>query len=184
MAARLTLVCCAATQATRKGMFALDEPLEAGAAELAKALGNMLRRPDRAWTSPALRATQTIAALGVEGEPVDALRDQDFGRWAGKRLVEVQQSEPEGLAAWLADPHAAPHGGESIAGVAARIAPVMDELVAMRGHTVAVTHPAVIRAAVVNVLGASPQAFWRIDVEPLGVTEFTSDGKRWALRFG
>ena len=32
---------------------------------------------------------------------------------------------------------------------------------------VAVTHAAVIRAAMIIVLDADPRAFWRIDVEPL-----------------
>jgi broad specificity phosphatase PhoE len=184
MSARLTLVCCGMTEAARKGAFALDGPLEARAIEAARALGGRLRRPDRVWASPALRARETTAALSFEGEPVEALRDQDFGRWAGKRLVEVQQKEPDELAAWLADPQAAPHGGESLADVAARVAPVLDGLLAMRGHTIAVTHPAVIRAAIVNALGAPLHAFWKIDVEPLSVTEFTSDARRWALRIG
>lgn len=182
MSARLTLISCGMTEAARKGAFPLDEPLEPRAMEAAQALGHRLHRPDRVWVSPALRARQTMAALSLEGEPVEALRDQDFGRWAGKRLVEVQQTEPDELVAWLADPEAAPHGGESLVDVAARVAPVLDELPAMRGHTVAVTHPAVIRAAVVNILGAPLHAFWKIDVEPLSLTEFTSDGKRWALR--
>lgn len=178
MAARLTLVCCAATEATRKGAFPLDEPLSmrAGVPEY------KVSRPDRTWISPALRATQTAELLALSGDRIAGLRDQDFGRWAGKRLVELQKSEPEDLALWLADPQSAPHGGESLADVVTRAASVLDELLPLRGHTVAVTHAAVIRAAVVHILGAPLQAFWKIDVEPLSATELTSDGKRWALR--
>jgi len=32
------------------------------------------------------------------------------------------------------------------------------------------------------VLGAGAPAFWRIDVEPLSLTELSSDGRRWNLR--
>ncbi len=70
----------------------------------------------------------------------------------------------------------------ALADVIARAASVLDELLPLRGHTVAVTHAAVIRAAIVHILGAPLQAFWKIDVEPLSATELTSDGKRWALR--
>jgi broad specificity phosphatase PhoE len=50
------------------------------------------------------------------------------------------------------------------------------------GHTVAVTHAAVIRAAVIGVLDAPPQSFWRIDVEPLSRVDLRSDKRRWVLR--
>ncbi len=58
----------------------------------------------------------------------------------------------------------------------------MDGLMAGHGHTIAVTHASVIRAAIVHVLGAPLSACRRIDIEPLGVTEFSSDGRRWMLR--
>jgi broad specificity phosphatase PhoE len=47
---------------------------------------------------------------------------------------------------------------------------------------IAVTHAAVIRAAVIGVLGAPPQSFWRIDVEPMSLVDLRSDKRRWALR--
>ncbi len=182
MTAHLTFLCSGATAANRKQTFPLDEPLETRATEAAAELAGSLRRSDRVWTSLSLRATQTAKALGLASKPVEVLRDQDFGRWAGKKLSEVQQLEPEVLANWLNDPEAAPHGGESLAEVAARVASFLDEATIMKGRTIAVTHPAVIRAAIVIVLGAPLQAFWNIDVEPLSVTEFTNDGRRWALR--
>jgi broad specificity phosphatase PhoE len=45
-----------------------------------------------------------------------------------------------------------------------------------------VTHPAVVRAAVVVVLGAPPAGFWSIDAPWLASTTLTTDGRRWALR--
>ena len=50
------------------------------------------------------------------------------------------------------------------------------------GHTIAVTHAAVIRAAVVTALGAPAQSFWRIDIEPLSRIALRSDNRRWVLR--
>jgi broad specificity phosphatase PhoE len=49
-------------------------------------------------------------------------------------------------------------------------------------HTVAITHASVIRAAIVHVIEAQPQSFWRIDVVPLSLTDLRTNGRRWVLR--
>jgi broad specificity phosphatase PhoE len=184
MTGRLTMICSGATAATRHAAFPLDEPLEPQAVLLAQALGDQLRRADRVWSSPALRSRQTAQALGLQAVERLDLADQDMGSWSGKTLAAISQQQSENISTWLSDPAAAPHGGESIAGLSARIAALMDTLLGERGHTIAVTHPAVIRTAVLHVLGAPLESFWRIDCEPLSVTEFRSDGRRWALRAG
>jgi broad specificity phosphatase PhoE len=182
MTGRLTMICSGATAATRHAAFPLDEPLEPQAVLLAQALGDQLRRADRVWSSPALRSRQTAQALGLQAVERLDLADQDMGSWSGKTLAAISQQQSENISTWLSDPAAAPHGGESIAGLSARIAALMDTLLGERGHTIAVTHPAVIRTAVLHVLGAPLGSFWRIDCEPLSVAEFRSDGRRWALR--
>ena len=50
------------------------------------------------------------------------------------------------------------------------------------GRVVAVTHPAVIRAAIVHALGAPPASLWRIDVEPLSLTRLHHGSGGWSLR--
>jgi broad specificity phosphatase PhoE len=182
MLVRLTMICNGATAATRQGSFPSDEPLEPRSITLAKAMRATLRRADRAWTAPALRARQTADALALDASVEPLLRDQDHGRWAGKGFDEVQAQQPEGIAAWLTDPDAAPHGGVSLASVAHRTSNLMDRLIAERGHTVAITHSSVIRTAILHVLGAPLAACWKIDIEPLSITDFRSDGRRWVLR--
>ncbi|MHB1796159.1 MAG: histidine phosphatase family protein, partial [Acidobacteriaceae bacterium] len=49
-------------------------------------------------------------------------------------------------------------------------------------HTLAVTHPAVVRAAVVLTLQAPAQSLWRIDIPPVSVTDIRSNGQFWSLR--
>lgn len=181
MPAQLTLVCHAATSATRAAAFPGDEPAETASLRQAAALRARLGRVTRAWTSPAQRARQTAAALGLQAEAAPALRDCDFGRWAGRTLAEVERDEPAALAVWLSDAAQAPHGGEPLAGVAARIAAWMQET-ARDGRVVAVTHPAVIRAAIVHALGAPPASLWRIDVEPLSLTRLHHGSGGWSLR--
>jgi hypothetical protein len=46
----------------------------------------------------------------------------------------------------------------------------------------AVCGPALVRAAVVAVLGAPAVAFWRIDVAPLTVTDLRGGPHRWTVR--
>jgi broad specificity phosphatase PhoE len=182
MTPRLTLLCHASTDAVRRAAFPDDEPLDERGAAQAAAAADRLRPTDRSWTSSALRARQTATALRLPAAADAALRDCDFGRWTGLRLVDLQAHEPAAVASWLADPAAAPHGGESILDVMRRVAAWLDERRQDIGHGIAVTHPAVIRAAVVHVIGAPPQAFWRIDVEPLSCTDLRRNGDRWTLR--
>jgi len=86
------------------------------------------------------------------------------------------------MATWFADPDAAPHGGETLSAVAQRGAGLLERLAGEGGHTIAVTHPVLIRAAIVHVLGAPLSSVWKIDIEPLSLTDFRNDGRRWVLR--
>ena len=83
---------------------------------------------------------------------------------------------------WIKDPSSAPHGGESIPQVLARVAAWIAERGGDPGHTVAVTHASVIRAAIVHVIQAQLPSFWRIDVVPLSQTDLRTNGRRWVLR--
>ncbi|TPI19745.1 histidine phosphatase family protein [Mesorhizobium sp. B4-1-1] len=181
MLARLTMIANGATRSMRKRRFPSDEGLEPQAIDRAAALAVSLRRADRVWTSPALAARQTAEALGLEATVEPLLGEQDFGRWAGKGFEEVQAEDPEGMAAWFADADAAPHGGESLAAVARRGAALMERLASESGHTIGLTHALPIRAAMVHVLGAPLSSVWKIDIEPLSLTEFRGDGRRWVL---
>ena len=52
----------------------------------------------------------------------------------------------------MTDPDAAPHGGESLTALLARVAAWLDEQAALDGTAVAVTHGGVVKAAVVHAL--------------------------------
>ncbi|ASR09260.1 histidine phosphatase family protein [Rhizobium leguminosarum bv. viciae] len=181
MNTRLTWICHGATAASRKALFPLDEPLEDKAVEEA---GRMIApRADRIATSPALRARQTADALGLEAQIDQALCDCGHGRWAGRSIAAIGTEEPENFMGWMSDAEAAPHGGESLLDLRTRIAGWMDGQTVLGGHVIAISHPAVIRAAIVHVLQAPLSSFWLSDVEPLSVIRMTSNGQRWSLRF-
>lgn len=182
MKARLTWISHGATASNRAATFPADEPLEDKAVRRTAGLAPQVRGADRVWISPARRAGQTAEILGLDGTVDAALRDCDYGRWTGKTIAAIHAEDPDGLAAWMGSFEAAPHGGESLSRLLARVGGFLDARRGDAGHAVIITHASVIRAGLLHVLQAPPQAFWTIDVEPLSVTEFSGDGRRWVLR--
>lgn len=179
---RLTLLCHGATSATRRAAFPADEPVEDEALALIPPLPSLLRRADRAVTSPLLRARQTAAALQLDADAVPALTDLDHGRWAGRAIADIAVAEPKALADFIRGDTCAPHGGEGLTELRQRVCGWLEARRGTSGHTLAVTHAAVIRTAVLLVLDAPPSAFWRIDIEPLSLTDLRFDGRRWTVR--
>ncbi|GAA3050566.1 histidine phosphatase family protein [Actinokineospora globicatena] len=177
---RVVLVCHGATRATRSAGFPLDEPLLPTAITGA---GPGFGHVDSALRGPTLRCLQTAEALGLDAEPDERLRDLDHGDWSGRALDEVAAADPAGMARWLTDPESAPHGGESLAELARRVGGWLDDRSPGAARTVAVTHPAVVRAAIGHALGAGPAAFWRVDVAPLSRTTLRGGPGRWTLRW-
>jgi broad specificity phosphatase PhoE len=181
LATRLTLISHAATEAQRRSAFPLDEPLEEREMAKVAALGWDAPRAQRVLSGPERRVHQTAQALGLSAEVTAELRDCDFGEWRGYTLSEVELRHPEELVAWLTDPAAAPHRGESIEQLITRIGGWLEKQ-RDSDHTIAVTHAAVIRGALVHALQAPPSTFWRIDIAPLSVTDLRWNGRVWTVR--
>jgi broad specificity phosphatase PhoE len=181
MTARLDLLAHGASVATRGAWFPDDDSLEASAVGVLQALRGRLRPYAQVLTSPARAARETAAALGFEAEVELALSDCDYGRWRGLASKDVAEREPDEFAAWLGDPAAAPHGGESLAVLIERIGAWLTQALASERATLAVTHAAVVRAAIVNALGAGSSSFARIDVAPLSLIRLSGHAGRWNL---
>jgi broad specificity phosphatase PhoE len=184
MPLRLLLVSQAATAAMREGRFPGDPfaglPLDSRGFAQAQAIRARLPGPAdiRALTSPAQAARDTARALGLDAAPVAALADLGYGRWHDRALKELARDEPEALAAWCRDPDAAPHGGESFVELAGRVARWLDEL-SEGADVIAVSHAAVLRAALIHALDAPPASFSRIEIAPLTVLELRRAGRGW-----
>ncbi|MFC9608099.1 histidine phosphatase family protein [Streptomyces niveus] len=187
MTTRVTLISPALSAALREARFA-DGPLDAagrrqaegvrgGVADAGADAGQLV------FASPSLRCEQTAEALGLVAEPLPELRACAMGRWRGMRLDEVAATEPQAVAAWLADPAAAPHGGESLEALHTRVGHWLDALPA-DARVLAVAEPDVVRALTVHAIGAPAGVFWRIDVLPLTATELSGRNGRWNLRGG
>jgi len=183
MTPRITLICHATTRDLRAATFGGDDSLDETGAAQARSLAGTLAAPvARCWSSPAARARETAAAMGLEPTVDERLRECDFGRWSGLKFSQVLLRSPRRLVKWIRDPASAPHGGESIPEVLNRVAAWLAEQEREPGHTVAITHSSVVRAALVHVLQAGLPAFWRIDLTPLSRTELRTNGRRWVLR--
>lgn len=175
---RLTLVSHGMTEAMSAGRFPTDEPLNAlGIRQVENGID--LDTADFAACGPEQRTRQTAELLGLQPHTEPDLADLDHGRWRGDYLGRVDPAE---LALWLTDAGAAPHGGESVVDLMGRVRRWLDGVSTQRGRIVAVTHPAVIRAAVLVTLDAPPKSFWRIDIGPATATVLHFRGHAWTLR--
>ncbi|MGW1227450.1 histidine phosphatase family protein [Streptomyces sp. NPDC002530] len=171
----------------REARFAGDGPLDAAGFRQARAASARLPAADGAVRGPSRRCAATAEALGLDCDAEPAPHDWELGRWTGERLDSVAAREPDAVAAWLADPGAAPHGGESLLDLCVRAGAWLDALAAGAGgrrRVLAVAEPAVVRAATVHALGLPAVAFWRLDVPPLTLTELGGRPGRWNLRCG
>jgi broad specificity phosphatase PhoE len=205
---RLLLVRHAPTAATRSFAFPVDEPLDEQGRAAAAAFGAAItveasaRRGQPEYppaeretlSSPSLRCRQTAEAARLERPClVGALAECDFGAWAGRTLEQVWAEDPRGAEAWMTDPRASPHGGESLLAFAARVGEWLDRRATLDGHAtperkatpecsaIAITHGGVVKAAVVHALGAPIDAFWRIEASPLAVTELQRHDGGWTV---
>lgn len=179
---RLLLIRHGGTTATRRGDFAVDEPLTPQGKIAAAGLARWASPNTAAVSSPTRRARETALAAGWVAAVDDRLAPLDAGLWTGQTLQQIGLIDPQGMVRWLSDPAARPHGGETIVELLDRMRgllaqwhdPAVPDLVA-------ITHGALIRAAVVLALGAPPEAFWQVEAAPASLTELHTRGPRWVL---
>lgn len=177
--ARLMLVSHAMTDATAAVRFPADEPLNDIGRQQVRAGIDFGATDFTAVSGPERRCRQTAELLGLRPTVEPRLADLDCARWRGDLLGVVEAAD---LAAWRDDPASTPHGGESIADLLDRVSGWLESMTANPSRTVAVTHPAVVRAAILLALAAPPKSFWRIDIGPLSRTDMHFRRGAWTLR--
>lgn len=159
-----------------------------GLAQAAAAARRLSREPyqiDAVVCSPLKRARQTAEAVarstGLDVDVDEDLRETDFGAWEGHTFTEIQRRWPAELESWLADPEAAPPGGESFAAVADRVRRAEERLVERyEGRTVVVvSHVTPIKTLLRLALMAPPEALYRmhLDLACLSLIEHYADGR-------
>ncbi|MFC5669034.1 histidine phosphatase family protein [Streptomyces incanus] len=79
-------------------------------------------------------------------------------------MADIAAADPYGYSAWLTDPDAAPHGGETVRELCRRVAHWLSALPPDTGPALAIAEPAVVQALLVHALSASVRAFWTLRV--------------------
>jgi broad specificity phosphatase PhoE len=181
MTSRITFISHAVTPALRRAAFPIDEALEEGEIARVQSMGWKAPGAQQILSAPERRAQMTGLSLDLSASITEDLRDCDFGSWGGRELSQVQDDDPAGLVSWLTDPAAVPHGGESIQALVGRVKGWLDRQ-RDAGHTIAVTHPSIIRSAMILALDAPLQSFWRVDIAPISLTDLRYNGSTWTLR--
>ena len=182
LAVRLIFLCHAGTRSMREGGFpAPDEALDEGGKRKASELS--FRFPDASviLCSPARAALETMHFAGLSGGVDQALRDIDHDDWSGRSFAAVHEADPDGLAAWIANPTGATPGGESFDHLVARIMPWLAGVAGGTDTVIAVTHPMIIRAALAVAIGIPADVTMRIDCGPLTQVEL-SFNRLWRLK--
>lgn len=176
MAVRLLVLAHAPAEGTRDAVF--------GDAGGCLPLGDVLDlgRVGRCRCGPERAPGETAQWLGLAAEPLPGLAGCDFGTWSGRALADVVAADPAGLDAWLSDPRATPHGGESLAALVRRVGEAVDSAAWVEGRNLAVVTPLVARALTVHALAAPPEVVFRIDVGPLGLVALSRSGTAWRLQ--
>ncbi|MFC0051197.1 histidine phosphatase family protein [Streptomyces actinomycinicus] len=132
--------------------------------------------------SPSAGSALTAAALGLEATVEPALRDIDYGTWRGRTAAGIAAADPHGYSAWLTDPDAAPHGGETVHQLCRRTAHWLRTLPVDSGRVLAVADPAVVQALLVHALSAPVRLFGRLRLPPLFVVCLTGCDGDWTVR--
>jgi broad specificity phosphatase PhoE len=182
MATRLTFLCASATASSRSGAFPNpDEPLDDGGLRKTRAFRLHGPEPDLVVTSPSRAAIDTAAATGLPAQIEPAIGDLDYGAWSGRALSDVEALDAPALMNWLADPTGATPGGEEMTALIARVGAWLDRQADSDLVIVAVSHAAVMRAAIAHCLALPAASTLRIDIAPLAVLQF-SFHRQWRLQ--
>jgi broad specificity phosphatase PhoE len=179
---RLYLVAHAPTAAQRLLQFPADEGVEPIDPLVASQLSTRIGPCSALWRGPERRCEETAAALGLVASPCADVRAWSAGVWSGQAVTWVAEHDPGGFRAWRTDPDAAPAGGESLRALIERVARWIETQTPIAGRVLLIADPAVIRAAILYVLDAPPQTFWRLDVSPLSLSIVQGVNGAWRLR--
>ncbi len=138
------------------------------------------------FCSPMRRTVATAkplcAAIGMQPELRDGLKEINYGQWEGKTPEQISQEYHDDYISWSADPAwYAPTGGEMAVTIAFRAIQVIEEIKQLHssGNILVVSHKATIRIILCSLLGIDVGRFrYRLGcpVASVSAVEFSSHG--------
>ena len=143
---------------------------------------------DRVLSSPLSRAAVMARAIGEAADRDVEVRDElielDVGKTEGITFAEMRKQFPEFMKDWASeDPTGVTMpGGESLADLAARTAPLIEELHELDGMTiVVVAHNFVIKIMLCQLLGLPLSNFRRFQVDLASISALSLRNGRAAV---
>ncbi|MGP4086066.1 histidine phosphatase family protein [Streptomyces sp. KR55] len=183
MTLRVTMLCATGAEVSDDLVFGGGALSDRGRRE-DTATEDVLPPYSLALRAPSARCARAAEALAIAATPETALRDLDCGSWYGRPRKDIVAEDPYGFSAWLTDPDAAPHGGESVARLCRRTAAWLSSLPADTERILTITEASVIRGSLVHALSAPARAFWHLGVPPLSAVTLTMRDGCWNARLG
>jgi alpha-ribazole phosphatase len=177
---QLWLIRHAPVDGPRDVIHDLDAPADVSDTGSLLRLQAQLPTPHVAICSPARRARDTAAALGLVAVPDASFSEQDFGSWTGRTHEEVRRDSGSAYDAfWRAGATNRPPGGESFVEQIARVRIGIEALPA--GDVILVAHAGTIRAALALALDLSPDNALRFVIDPLSLTRLDRLDNAWRV---
>lgn len=126
--------------------------------------------PEHVVSSPLSRCTETgrytAERLGIALVTDARLIEIAHGTWEGRYREELERNDPQRYWMWRNDPaHVTFEGGETLHDVMARWRSFATDLVAAPCNPLVVTHDAVVRCALLDVMGKPLDEFWKMRVQ-------------------
>ncbi|MBG1265226.1 histidine phosphatase family protein [Nostoc sp. WHI] len=178
------------TESSRNNSFcgSIDSELTPEGLKMAKAFADVYSSTP--WTaifsSPMRRTVETArplcAAIGIEPQFRDGLKEINYGKWEGKTPEIISREYHDDYIRWSADPSwNAPTDGEMGVTIAARALQVIEEIKHLysSGNVLVLSHKATIRIILCSLLGIDVGRFrFRLGcpVASVSIVEFTLHG--------
>lgn len=137
-----------------------------------------LRRSLETARTIAVQICAVQQAQGLESAPkiiqVPEMREISFGDWEGLTYAEIEQRDPEHLAAWQTDiMNVAPPNGETLAKLIERIEPFQARLASAdeRETCLVVGHGGPLQTLICLLMGLSPHMYWQFHLSTASLSE-------------
>ncbi len=107
-----------------------------------------------------------------------------YGKWAGKAVEELKESDPESLITWQFQPHLhRMSGGETLEEVQTRVVRALERIlsVSKSNGVCVVTHPVPVKAAMCCLMNDDLSLIWltsRQESTALNIIDFENDEAR------
>lgn len=162
-----------------------DSPLSKLGRRQAAALAERLRREghfDAIYSSDLARARQTARPsaeiLRLPLNEIVGLREIDLGLWSGLTHTEIERRFPDEWTAWKRfDTHVRRGGAESYADLQARIAAVVEMIIARHPgeRVILVFHAGALKSYLAYVLHLPLGEMWRLEIENASISRVRLD---------